>query len=613
MKGRVQKTGKWRGNSQILTEILDSIGDGVIALDREWNFIYVNHRAASYSGYTTEELIGQKLWDKYPQLLDTDYETYYRQAMTERKTQDFMYNDRLTGKAYAIRIQPSSEGIIATWHEISSHNKAEDALTASEEKYRLLFNHINDGFQILELIRGEDGKVIDTLILDINPAWEKQTGFSRRNLLGKRSTLFFPHPDPIYHEVEAEVETTGKPRRIETYAAGYGKYIESTYFKLAPGRVGVAFRDITNRKKDEEAQAKAKEELETRVRERTADLARSEEKYRILVENANEAVIVFQDNREKFFNYKAMELSGYSAQELATTPISEFIHPDDREMVMERYLKRLQGTDSPPSYEFRMLHKNGSTMWVELKAVLITWENRPAILGLMTDITERKSLDQELKSYAQKITQVQEAERKRIAYELHDDTAQYLSLLKLELDALLQSGSIQDPKVLEKLQFLEKDASRAFDDVRRYSHELRPGVLEHLGLQAALEQIVEDVNKLRGIPIEINVEGTEPEVAEDLKLGFFRIAQEALNNARKHSSATKIVVDLKYLKDQIQMVINDNGTGFNVQKAKVKTQLGTRGSMGLMSMQERAKLIEADLKIESQPGRGTRIIVNAKL
>jgi signal transduction histidine kinase len=229
----------------------------------------------------------------------------------------------------------------------------------------------------------------------------------------------------------------------------------------------------------------------------------------------------------------------------------------------------------------------------------------------MTDITDRKNMEQELQAYARKIIQVQEEERKRIAYELHDDTAQYLSILKLQLDSLLQSGKIQDPQILEKLRYLDKDAGRAVDDVRRYSHELRPGVLEYLGLKAALEQIADDINKLQQIAIEVEVEGEEHGLTEDMKLGFFRIAQEAINNARKHSKSSRVTVNLKYTANRIQMIVHDYGMGFDIQKAKAQTSM--KGSLGLTSMQERAKLIGATLTIESHVGQGTTVTVEMPL
>ncbi len=356
---------------------------------------------------------------------------------------------------------------------------------------------------------------------------------------------------------------------------------------------------------------KANNELEIKVKERTAELAESERKYRLLVENANEAVVVFQDKMFKFFNPKALDISGCSQEELASKPINELIHPDDQDLVIGNYFKRIQGEDVSSSYEFRIIHKDGGIKWVEINAVLITWEGNPAVLGLITDITRTREMNLELKDYAQRITRVQEEERKRIAYELHDDTVQYLSILKLQLDSLINSGKVQSPEILKKLQYLEKDAGRAVDDVRRYSHELRPGVLEHLGLEAALEQISDDINKLQQITVELVVDGEEPELSEDVKLGFFRIAQEAINNARKHAQANKVIINLKFSEGQVQMSVKDNGSGFDIQRAK--TQTGLTGSLGLMSMQERAKLIGADLKVESTIGQGTSVSVKVSL
>jgi PAS domain S-box-containing protein len=212
------------------------------------------------------------------------------------------------------------------------------------------------------------------------------------------------------------------------------------------------------------------------------------------VDNASEAVIVLQDNRMRFFNRKTLEMSGYSSQEITAKTISEFVYPQDRQMVNDIYSKRLQGKDIQSSYEFRMLQKNGNTLWVNINSVLITWNGKPATLALVTDISERKKIEQMLKEYAQKITQVQEEERKKIAYELHDDTAQYLSILKLEIESLLHSGEIRSPEILHKLEFLQKDAERAFNDVRRYSHELRPGVLD-IGTTGRLEQIAGTMTK----------------------------------------------------------------------------------------------------------------------
>ena len=134
-----------------------------------------------------------------------------------------------------------------------------------------------------------------------------------------------------------------------------------------------------------------------RERKQSDDALRlSLDRYRQVVENANEAIVVAQDGRLKFVNPMTCEITGYSEDELAAIPFADLIHPDDRDLVVERHLQRLQGNDYPARYPFRVKTKDGSVKWVEIGAVLIDWEDRPATLNFFTDITERKRAEEAL-------------------------------------------------------------------------------------------------------------------------------------------------------------------------------------------------------------------------
>ncbi len=153
-----------------------------------------------------------------------------------------------------------------------------------------------------------------------------------------------------------------------------------------------------------------------------------------MVENTSEFILVIQDGSIKFVNKKGLELSGYSPEEIIGKPGLQLIHPDDRKLVMERYQRPKVSDGRPSNKEIRVMPKDRSTRWAQMSAATIIWEERPAILMMCNDITERKKAEEalalankQLKQYAHRITQVQEEERKRIAYELHDDTAQYLA------------------------------------------------------------------------------------------------------------------------------------------------------------------------------------------
>jgi len=121
-------------------------------------------------------------------------------------------------------------------------------------------------------------------------------------------------------------------------------------------------------------------------------LRASEEKYRLVVENAAEAIFVAQEGMLTFGNPKAAEIIGYSIEELTSSPFQEFIHPDDRERVLDRHLSRLQGEDLPSVYPFRIINRSGKVRWVELNTVFITWEEKPATLNFMSDIVPSWSI-----------------------------------------------------------------------------------------------------------------------------------------------------------------------------------------------------------------------------
>jgi len=136
----------------------------------------------------------------------------------------------------------------------------------------------------------------------------------------------------------------------------------------------------------------------------------SEEKYRLLVENANEAIVVVQDEMLKFFNLKTMEIMGYSQEELSSMPFTEFIYPDDRGMVIERHLKRLKGEEVPEVYSFRIIDKDGNIKWVEINAVKVTWKGNSATLNFLSEITERKKAEEEKQKIQFQLLQAQKME-----------------------------------------------------------------------------------------------------------------------------------------------------------------------------------------------------------
>jgi PAS domain S-box-containing protein len=482
----------------------------------------------------------------------------------------------------------------------------------------------------------------------MSPVIENITGFSAQEMvnLSMNDLAELIHPDDL-EAISREIELTSKGAKESGHVVyrfrnktGEYRWLEDRFSLIRDNedqplyRVGIV-RDVTQTKQAEEA------------------LSKSEERFRQYFSLGLVGMAIESPSGEWLeVNEKLCEMIGYTREELMQVHWKDITHPDDLDGDVAFFDQLQQGKINRYSMEKRYIHKNGEIIYaiLSLGCTRLSDGNISSIFVLIADITEQKHAEEalarykdkleikvkerteqlqraydqiiqsqkdlreankQLRQYSNKITLIQEEERKRIAYELHDDTAQYLSILKMQIGVLAASDKIQSPEIREKLKYLERDADRAFHDVRRYSHELRPTVLEHQGLTAALEQIADDYNKLGELPVELNIEGVEPDLSEEVKLGFFRIAQEALNNTRKQSKATRSLFSIAFLKEKVRMSITDNGTGFSTREAKAR--FSSKGSLGLMSMRERANLIGAHLKIESKLGQGTVISIEIPL
>ena len=225
------------------------------------------------------------------------------------------------------------------------------------------------------------------------------------------------------------------------------------------------------------------------------------------------------------------------------------------------------------------------------------------------DAAREKQMRENLSFYLQQVTRAQEEERRRIARELHDETAQDLIALSRQLDTLISSGqrlSSQDRSLLEELR---QQADRTLDGVRRFGQDLRPSILDDLGLLPALEWLTSDLSQNFGIDIQMEVVGSLRRFTTEVELLLFRIAQEALRNVWKHSEASEVGVTLEFGKDKTILTVEDNGKGFKLPERV--GDLATTGKLGLVGMQERVRLLGGNLTVQSELGRGTTVTVVA--
>src|SRR5713226_710203 len=225
----------------------------------------------------------------------------------------------------------------------------------------------------------------------------------------------------------------------------------------------------------------------------------------------------------------------------------------------------------------------------------------------LQDLSSARRRQDELRDYASLITRVQEEERRRLARELHDDTAQALIALSLGLDGLGRAIGRRDlpEKDVQWLANLQELADRTLEGVRRACRDLRPSVLDDLGLRAALEWL-SDGSSARGVPCTFTCTGSPRPTTPEAEIAIFRIVQEALSNIWRHSQATQASVELTYLPHFFQLTVCDNGKGFS-QEQHLDLSRNSQGGLGLIGMRERAMLIGAALTIISSSGEGCKV------
>src|SRR5579883_1551756 len=222
----------------------------------------------------------------------------------------------------------------------------------------------------------------------------------------------------------------------------------------------------------------------------------------------------------------------------------------------------------------------------------------------LADLKSARRRQDELRDYASLITRVQEEERKRLARELHDDTAQALIALSRGLDGL--SSAVEKLNLPQKdrdwLASLQALADHTLDEVRRACRDLRPSILDDLGLRAALEWLCDSSNS-RGVSSSFACSGSVRTLTPEAEIAIFRIAQEALSNVWRHAQAAHVAVELRYLPDRLLLRIQDDGQGFQPEQMTA-VQHDSQSGLGLLGMRERAMLIGAKLVIDARPGAG---------
>ncbi len=345
-----------------------------------------------------------------------------------------------------------------------------------------------------------------------------------------------------------------------------------------------------------------------------AGFALTQQNYRYLFENASDAMWV-QDMKGNIVdaNKACEKLTGFTREEILAKNIKSFLTGEFLELATEVRRKLLKGEEIEQPYEQQLVRKDGAVRTIKMASSLVIINGEPrGFQHVARDITEEKQLQENMHFYVQLITRAQEDERKRVARELHDEVSPPLLLLIHRLDAVSSSTRPKlSDSLKESLNDLRSRAIEALEGLRHCAQDLRPRILDDLGLIAALEWMAESLVKDYGIDAHVEVIGTERSLSDEVELLLFRIAQEALSNIRRHAVASRAWVTVEFGDDKTVLTVEDNGKGFELPERV--GDLASSGKLGLVGMQERARLIGGRLRLQSEPGKGTVVIIELPL
>jgi PAS domain S-box-containing protein len=329
------------------------------------------------------------------------------------------------------------------------------------------------------------------------------------------------------------------------------------------------------------------------------NLVESEEKFRSLVEQSQVGVYIVQDEKFVYVNPVFEKISGYSRQELLSTASFDLlIHEADAAPLRRNYQQRMTTGRGTDRYVLRSIRRDGAVIFIEVIVSTIVYNNRPAVIGSLIDITDRL---QEENRINKAVIDAQESERLQIGMELHDNVQQLMAGSLLTLD-FVRSSYDDKSEALKALDNARRYIDEGIVELRRLSHQLAPVTRFSGNLADKIDGLVKSMNVSNTLDVHIEVDDFD--LHPDIQLAFYRILQEQFTNILKYAGASKVTIRVKTTGDRISLSIRDNGRGFDpTQKLP---------GIGLENIRRRVTALEGDWKISSANGAGCELSLQVK-
>lgn len=362
----------------------------------------------------------------------------------------------------------------------------------------------------------------------------------------------------------------------------------------------------------QKARFKELEKVNKDLQNQVLELVKNEKKFRDLIELLPQTVYEMDiDGNLRFTNQYGLQCFGYTTEDFQKgINFLQLFIPEDRLRVQKNTKMILAGSQLTGN-EYTCLRKDGSTFQSLFYSNPIFYNGKPTGLrGVVVDITDRKITEHELKNsrdqlrdLASHLQSIREEERLLMAREIHDELGQALTALKMDLIWLQKRIDPFATEKQEKLKSMDELVDQTIKTVRRISTELRPGLIDDLGLSAAMEWYCGEFQNRTGISCQLNLDESENTLEQDRSIAVFRIFQESLTNVARHANATVVSASLKFDDGSLKMEIRDNGSGITEE------QINSPKSFGLIGLRERVTPWGGKVLISGAPGRGTTVKV----
>lgn len=570
--------------------VINSLPGVFLIFNRSGRILRWNKNLEQTFGYAHDEIAGMKplqlqMEEEQDKMLSAIQQAFAMGEFTMEVRLKTKMNTALDFYLTGMLIQYEGEDcLMMLGVDMSEKIRAQKQIQESEEKFRSLIEQASDGIFI------SDHKGKFTMV---NTSATVMTGYSVDELMQMRFSeiLFRDEQTPL--RLDEEELKTGTPI-IETlmrHKDGHFIYVESSGRHLAGNGFQAIIRDISGRKMAEE---------EVRI---------SEYKYRLLFEQNPMPMWMISLPEKNFLavNDAAIDFYGYSRKEFEQMNIRDIrpwqdFPPDFEPM-------KFDGTNNIGIRDHKK--KNGDFVKVNVMAHDIIYQGKHAKLELANDMTEKLQAEEELKKSHEQLRQlathlqtVRESERAHMAREIHDELGQQLTGLKMDISWIGKKIPEGEAGLKDKVKETIELVDDTVKTVRRLATQLRPSILDDLGLVPAMEWQSEDFQKRSGIETHFNSGVNNIEIGDKTATCIFRIYQESLTNVMRHSKATKVGANLSFNEGSLILQIVDNGVGYNPE------DINGKNTLGLVGMKERTIMLDGVFEIDSKPGRGTTIKVS---